>query len=158
MDYIALRAADLALPGQPGLSLSAAWSGLSAQTVTLPPQDISWAAIRDIFVNQWDLGRLVACTMTPGANVFAPGGGLITGPIKSAADAFLRACDYGGMMNTSNATVWGKLTADAALLTPTAIGGLSSASVAAVLALRTPTVAKWPGLTMGDIQLARAQA
>jgi hypothetical protein len=151
--YDQVKAADAAL----GISNpAAAAAALNAQTVSVPV-DLQWSAIRDLLMNNFDWGTLVAVSEQAVGDLL-PGGGTQTFAIKSAACAIRECCLYGGTFNSSNATVWGRLTTAAGLLTPANVGGISSASASAVGAARLPAVARWaPAIDAGHIQTARAQ-
>lgn len=152
--YADLKTAYTAL----GISdITAAAAALNAQTVTSAAIDLSWSAIRDVLMNNFDWGTLVlVAETTVGATL--PGGGTQTVAIRAAANAIRECCIYGGVFNSSNATVWARLTSAASLLTPSTVGGISSASATAVSALRTPTVPKWdPRIETGAIQTALVQ-
>lgn len=150
-----LKAADAAL-GSPQPAPTDAAATLNTQTVTLPAQDFRWSEIRDILMNNFDWGALVQATeMAVGGTL--PGGGSQTTAIQAAAIAIHECCIYGGTLNASNATVWGKLTTVGSLLDSASAGIVSSASVTAIVALRTPTVPKWqPAVTGDDVIAARA--
>lgn len=151
-----LKTADAALVGAP-LALDVATAQLNAQTTTSPAVDLAWSAIRDVMMNNFDWGTLVACCNTA-VGMANPGGGTQTAAIRNAAVAIRDCCIYGGMFASSNATVWSRLTAAANLLIPSTVGAITSASASAVVALRAPTVPTWaPPLNTGDVQTARAQ-
>ncbi len=153
--FATLKAADAALTGAP-LALPAAASALNAQSAASQPADLAWAALRDVLMNNFDWGSLVqACNAPPGT---LPGGGTQTAAIQAAAVALRDCCLWGGTCAAATAAVWTKLTAAANQLTPAAVGAISQASVNAIVALRTPSVAAWsPAVTAGDIQTARGQ-
>ena len=154
--FAALKAADAALVGAP-LSLAAAVVQLNLQTVVNVPLDVPWPAIRDVLMSNWDWGTLVQASNAPvGATL--PGGAVQTLPIQTAATAIRECCIYGGQFTSSNLVFWNRLVVAANLLTPVAVGAISSASANAVVALRMPVILAWmPLVTAGDIQTARAQ-
>lgn len=154
--FAALKAADAALVGAP-LSLIAAVGQLNTQTITTGPLDVPWPAIRDVLMSNWDWGTLVQASNAQVGGTL-PGGGVQTPAIQAAAEAIRECCIYGGQFGSSNLVFWNRLVAAANLLTPVAVGAISSASANAVVALRMPVVLAWmPLVTAGDIQTARAQ-
>lgn len=151
-----LRVADAAI-GSPA-DISAAAFALNAQTGSRFEQDISWSGIRNILMNNFDWGNLIYCA-TAGSGTALPGGATQTVPIQIAAMGIRESCLYGGQFASSVTVNWNKFLAAAKLLTPLPVGGISTASMTAITALRTPTAPVWsPAVTAGDIQTARAQA
>lgn len=149
-----LKAADTA---QGVTDLTVAAAGLNAQNTALSAQNVAWSDMRDVLMNNFDWGALVACAQTAvGATL--PGGATQTAAIQQAAIAIRECCLYGHTFAASVTASWNKLVAAASLLTPAAVGGVSSASSTAIVALRTPSVPTWqPAVTAGDVQTARTQ-
>lgn len=150
-----LKAADAAISSPANLSTAAAT--LNAQTEVLSAQNISWASVRDVLMNNFDWGTLVYCATVDIGGIL-PGGATQTAVIQASAMAIRECCIYGGTFSASVTADWNALVAAANNLTPANVAGISAASANAVVALRTPTVPVWaPPVTAGDVQTARTQ-
>lgn len=145
LDYAAVKAADAALsPALPDPVAAAA--ALNAQTVTLPPQDFPALSALNVLLLYDDWPKIIVRSeMRPVDN---------GGPISAALNA-VALLEARGTIYASNDTVWTAFQAMLAALV--ASGDIGPASQAALLALRTPSVPRWPvALTDHDIDTARS--
>src|SRR4051812_33347923 len=88
---------------------------LNAQTYVAGPFDVGWSQIRGVLMGEGsaaavDWGKLTQVAQTAvGATL--PGGGTQTATIQATALAIQQCCIYGGVLRSSDATIWGLITA-----------------------------------------------
>lgn len=145
LDYHALKVADAAL-SPPIPDPSAAAAALNAQTTTLPPQDFPALSALNILLTNGDWPKIIARSETRPIDS--------AGPISAALSA-IALLESRSTIQASSATVWAAFAASMGALVTA--GDISSASQAAIAALRTPTVPAWPVvLTGNDVTAARS--
>lgn len=129
---------------------------LNAQTYVAGPLDIGWSQIRGVLMGEGaaqaiDWGKLTQVAQTAIGGIL-PGGGTQTSAIQSTAIAIQQCCISGGLLRSSDATIWGLITAAGTLLSGATVGGLTAASATAIGALRAPSLSVWsPVIGVNDI-------
>lgn len=129
---------------------------LNAQTYSGGPLDIGWTQIRGVLMGEGtaqavDWGKLTQVAQTTVGAVL-PGGGTQTAAIQATAIAIQQCCLHGGTLRSSDATIWGVITAAGTTLSAAAVGGLTAASSTAIGLLRAPTLTVWsPVISTADI-------
>jgi hypothetical protein len=141
MDYASLKAVD------PGGDLASAVATLVAQTVTVAV-DVPISTVAGyMLVN----GIVAAADAWATAHADDTTG--VLGVIRSLEG--LLASPHLSVVEMSDAGIAAAVTSMLGALVSAEI--MSGAQQAAILAMSSATVPKWPGLTAGDIQTARAQ-
>lgn len=141
MDYVALKAAD------PGGDLATALAALVAQTVQVTV-DVPISAVEGYMLTR---GIIAAADAWAAANPADKTG--VLGAIRSL-EGLLASPRLTQVTMTDPATAGA---VQQMLGGMTHAGIMTEAQMAEILAMATATVPKWPGVTAGDIQTARAQ-
>lgn len=145
-----LKAAYIAL-GSPA-DLGAAATTLNAQTVTLSNQPFAWSSGKAIArrAATGDWSRIVARSRQVPA---LPPATALDAAILAAINAV--EAEDGDVIDPTNAAEWGAFQGGISALATE--GDISSATIAAITALTSPTVPVWePPVTGADIQNAKA--
>jgi hypothetical protein len=148
-----LKAAYLALSPAPADDTAAAVA-INSQTTILPPQDVSCSDARQVILLTGEWVAIKALAAHPVSSFTAP---TPADQAAIAAATCVAALDPSSNIETlavSSAPVWAAV--QGMLLALSVAGVLTSASAAALTALRTPTVPTWqPPVTAEDVATAR---